>query len=451
VARESYSKGSPVRLTALASRSSAGLQVSVRMVLLWLGAVALSVFLIGEIRDSAKPAIAAIKSDHAVTEAPLLPYTDFEMFYAGATLARSGNRDLLYDKPTIVHQILLAQGYGEAEITEPIDTQSPDHIWLRYYNPPAYLFAWAPATFLSVRDAYLVAIGLNIVMLVVLAVLLGFVVRWRMPLTLLLLLGLFGFSPVYFSLHHGQPTILIAGLMAAGYLALRNGREAWAGILLALTGVKPNWLMASVPAMRRRGLLLPFLATCVVFLALPFVLLGPSAVIDYVHLVLDRGDGDLTNSTYGSALLSWSGFFRALTGEPQPLLWLVASIATVAVYARVWLRSGSAVTLAAAVPTFLLIVPHSHPQDWTLMATAAALLLSLRWSPLALSGIALLLFGLLLGANDWIHATRAVERGETQVYWVSLAAAGLLLWLAVLTWIRRDAEMMGSEEMTAVA
>jgi Glycosyltransferase family 87 len=280
-----------VKLTALARRSPAGLQVGVRTVLLWLGAAALSVFLIGEIRDSARPAIDAMKSDHAVTEAPLLPYTDFEMFYAGAALARSSNRDLLYDKPTIVRQILIAEGYRDSEIPKPIDTQSPDHIWLRYYNPPAYLFAWAPATFLKVRDAYILAVGLNVVLLVVLAVLLGFVVRWRMPLTLVLLLGLFGFSPVYFSLHHGQPTILIASLMAGGYLALRNGREAWAGILLAFTGVKPNWLMASVPLMRRRGLLLPFFATCLVFLALPFVLLGPGAVIDYVRLVLDRGDG----------------------------------------------------------------------------------------------------------------------------------------------------------------
>jgi Glycosyltransferase family 87 len=438
-----------VKLPALASRTPAELQVNAKAVLLWLGVAALSIFLIGEIWDSAEPAIDAIEYDHSVTTAPLLPYTDFEMFYAGATLARSHNRDQLYDKPTIVRQILIAQGYLNADIPDPIDTQSPDNIWLRYYNPPAYLLAWAPATFLNVRDAYVFAVGLNVVLLAVLAVTLGFVVRWRMPVTLLLLLGLFAFSPVYYTLHHGQPTILIAILMAAGYMALRNRRELLAGLLLSLTGVKPHWLMASVPLMKRRGLLLPFFAGCIVFLALPFVLLGPGAVIDYIRLVLDRGDGDLTNSTYGSALLSWSGFFRALTGEPQPLLWLIASIATFAVYARVWMCSGSAVTLAAAVPTFLLIVPHSHPQDWTLLATAGAILLSLRWSPIALGGIVVLLFGVLIGANNWIHAARLVEQEETAVYWVSLAGAGLLLWLAALTWVRGDAEVMSMEDRAA--
>jgi hypothetical protein len=434
-----------LKLPAIANRSSLGIPFSVSGALLWLGVVVLSLFLIREIRESAEPAIDAIESDHSKTEAPLLPYTDFEMFYAGSTLARSSNRDMLYDKPAIVRQILIAQGFRLDEIPEPLDTQSEDHIWLRYYNPPAYLFAWTPVTFLDVRDAYLVAVGLNVVLLGGLAVLLGFVVRWRMPHTLLLLLGLFAFSPVYFTLHHGQPTILIAGLMAAGYLALRNGRTLWSGLLLALTGIKPHWLLPSVSLLRERGWLAPFLGGCVAFLALPFVILGPGAVIDYVRLVLDRGDGDLTNATYGEALLSWSGFWRALTGEPQPLLWLLASIATLGVYARIWVKAGAAVSLAAAIPVFLLIIPHSHPQDWTLMATAAALLLSLRWSPLALAGIGALLLGVLIGANQWIHETRAVEDGATRVYWVSLAAAGLVLWLAVLTFVGSDREVVASE------
>ena len=427
------------------------MQVSLTRVLLWLGVAALSVFLITETYASAEPAIDAIESDYAVTEAPLLPYSDFGMFYAGSVLARSRNRDMLYDKPTIVRQILIAQGYTFTQIPDPLDTQSEDHIWLRYYNPPAYLFAWTPTTFLDVRDAYLFAVGLNVALLAVLAVLLGYVVRWRMPLTLLLLLGLFAFAPVYFTLHHGQPTILIAGLMAAGYLALRNGRELWAGLLLALTGVKPHWLLPSLSLIRHRGLIVPFLAGCFVFLALPFAILGPGAVMDYIRLVLDRGDSDLTNATYGEALLSWSGFWRALLGEPQPALWLIASVATLAVYGLIWLRAGAAVSLAAAVPVFLLIIPHSHPQDWTLMATSAAVLLSLRWSTVALAGIGALLLGVLIGANEWIHATRAVIEGETQVYWVSLAAAGLLVWLLALTFVGQDRDVIRNEPEKAAA
>jgi hypothetical protein len=123
-----------LKLPAIASRTLS-LQISLTRLLLWIGVAVLAVFLAKEIPKSAEPAIDAIKSDHAKTEAPLLPYTDFEMFYAGAVLARSWNRDQLYDNPTIVRQILIAQGYRYSEIPDPIDTQSPEHIWLRYYNP----------------------------------------------------------------------------------------------------------------------------------------------------------------------------------------------------------------------------------------------------------------------------------------------------------------------------
>lgn len=299
---------------------------------------------------------------------------------------------------------------------------------------------------LDVREGYLFAVGLNIALLAILAVLLGFVVRWKMPLAPLLILGVLAFAPVYFTLEHAQPTIFMAALLAGGYMALRAGRPLIAGLLMALTGVKPHWLLVPATLLRKRELWLPFLGACVVIIALPFLLLGPATIVDYVRLILDRGDGDLTDSTYATRLLSWSGFFQAWRGEPQPVLWLIASIATLGLYGRIWLRSNTAVTLAAAVPTFLLIVPHSHPQDWTLMVVSAALLLSLRWSPLALAGIAFTLLAVLAGADEWRGAVNEVGRGETQFYWVSLAAFSLLAWLAVLTWWREDAAMMGRDD-----
>lgn len=431
-----------MKLPALAPSAQLDWQFVLLRLLVWLGVAALAVFLVTEVRESAQPAIDAIEYDHSVTEAPLLPYTDFEMFYAGATVARSENREQLYEKQTVVRQILLAQGYTPSEIPDEIETQDPEHIWLRYYNPPAYLFAWAPATLLDVRDAYLVAVGLNVALLGVLAVTIGYVVRWHQPQALLLILALFAFAPVYYTLHHAQPSILIAGLMAGGYLALRSGRVVASGLLLSLTGVKPHLLLSPATLMKDRRLIVPFFGGCIVFLALPFLILGPGSILDYARLVLDRGGGDLTNETYGEALWSWSGFFRALTGEPQPMLWLIASVATLGLYARVWLRAGSAVTLAAAVPTFLLIVPHSHAQDWTLMIVAAAVLLSLRWSPLAIAGIGAALLGVLIGANEWIHQARSVIAGETQIFWVSLAGFGLLAWLAALTWLHGDEKVI---------
>jgi hypothetical protein len=44
-----------------------------------------------------------------------------------------------------------------------------------------------------------------------------------------------------------------------------------------------------------------------------------------------------------------------------------------------------------------------------------------------------------------------VEGGETRVYWVSLAAAGLLLWLATLSWFGQDRDLVGREDVAVEA
>jgi hypothetical protein len=62
--------------------------------------------------------------------------------------------------------------------------------------------------------------------------------------------------------------------------------------------------------------------------------------------------------------------------------------------------------------------------------------------------VAALLLGVLIGANEWIHATRAVEDGATRVYWVSLATAGLLVWLAALTFVGNDRDAIRLEPTT---
>jgi O-antigen/teichoic acid export membrane protein len=79
------------------------------------------------------------------------------------------------------------------------------------------------------------------------------------------------------------------------------------------------------------------------------------------------------------------------------------------------------------------------------MATSAAILLSLRFSPIVMLGTGALLLGVFVGANEWIHAARALEDGDTSVYWVSLAAAGLLLWLAALTFVGQEQNVIASE------
>src|SRR5690606_19620230 len=116
------------------------------------------------------------------------------------------------------------------------------------------------------------------------------------------------------------------------------------------TGVKPHWLVALLPALwADKRLIVPFFGACIGLLAFPYLILGPGAILDYVHLITARGSGDLTDSDYSTALLSWAGFFRAFTGQPQPLLWLIASISTLVAVVLISWRADVPVALAGGV------------------------------------------------------------------------------------------------------
>src|SRR5581483_5390222 len=113
-----------------------------------------------------------------------------------AELISSGDRAHVYDKREMVRRMLMTQGYTAGQIPADLDPDSPQYQWYRYYNPPAYLFALAPLTLLDARSAYLVTVGINILLAAILALMLGMVLRWRQPHSSLLIAGLFAFNPL---------------------------------------------------------------------------------------------------------------------------------------------------------------------------------------------------------------------------------------------------------------
>jgi hypothetical protein len=361
---------------------------------------------------------------------------DFSMFYAGAELVTSGDRDDVYDLDTIVRRILLVRGAEPAEIPSDLSPTDPDYVWLRYYNPPIYLAAVSPLTSMSVSSAYLATVAVNVGLALCLAVIAGYILRWQQPWALFFGLAILGLPQTRVAIFHAQPTILIACLTGLGYLALRNGKTRLSGLLLSLTGVKPHWLIPVLTLLRaEKRLILPFFGGCLVFLALPFLVLGPSAIWDYAHLVLARGEADVNDPTYAVALLSWSGFFRALTGEPQPSLWIVASAATLLCFLLIVWRARAEVALAGGTLTALLVIPHSNLLDWVLLVPVSAILLSLNWDRTQRVILVLFISLLYLASNLWLPEFSAVREGGRAVYGVTLAAFGLLAWLVAVTYV----------------
>src|SRR5690606_14420398 len=145
------------------------------------------------------------------------------------------------------------------------------------------------------------------------------------------------------------------------------------------------------------------------------------------------GEGDLNDPAYAAALLSWTGFFNALTGEPQPLLWALASLATLGALGVILRRSADYLVLPGALLATILVLPHAHPQEWLLVFPALAILLSRDWPPLTLAAIGGLSLAIFAAANTWTTANATVLAGGTAVYWIAPATFALLLFVAWLS------------------
>jgi hypothetical protein len=79
----------------------------------------------------------------------------------------------------------------------------------------------------------------------------------------------------------------------------------------------------------------------------------------------------------------------------------------------------------------LIVVPHSHPQDWLLVVPAAAILLSVSWTTVARAGVASLLLATFVATNNWQAAQRQMDATGEAIFWVTLTAFGLLVWLTL--------------------
>jgi hypothetical protein len=353
------------------------------------------------------------------SDRPLLGGSDFPAFFVGGKLMLSSGRSRMYEEQTQARAVLEVKGLG-ADLSQ-------DSPWYRFYNPPAYALLLAPLSLLPVRTAFLVTVAVNAVALAALAGLMAVVLRGRRLLTGAALAALAAATPVMYAFWHAQPTLLLACILTGAFLLSQRGRPVAAGAALALAGVKPRWLaFPSLALVRTDRRALSTLLGATVVLLLPFLLLGVSGLRDYVALLRHRGHEDFYESDFAEALLSWGGFFRAYTGSVQPAPAAAMSLLTLLVAVPAW-RSGRRDLLPmAAVLCTLLVGPHSHPQDWVMVAPAAGFMLrEQRGARLLVTSC--LLLAVEIAVNGW-----SAWEPEMMRYAPAPAAFALLLWTTFL-------------------
>jgi len=259
---------------------------------------------------------------------------------------------------------------ARAAAAEPLYRPSDQDYQLKYF--PAFAIAAIPLGMLPLDTAKAVWFALSAAALVVLLPLsVALLPHRRQPMWLLIGVLLLGLGKYYAEdLVLGQINTLVALVAALALLALNRGREAVAGLLVALAIVlKPYALILApwIAARRQRqsigALGIGLLVACV----LPAFVYGLDESVglyrDWWRTVTTTTDGTLLHSDNVSLASLWAkrlGIGSAATG-----LATVSSIALLIAAAVVFLRrNGVDKPEGAEAAVLLAITPLISPQGW---------------------------------------------------------------------------------------
>jgi len=374
---------------------------------------------------------------------------DFTVFYTAGRLARKGKFGALYDPSRIGTEILRDRGFQDPETAIQTDTAEP---YYRYYNPPAWAILTAPLTLLSMKEAYVVAGVINLAAIACMAILIGRILGDR-PLTFAFLaLGMMSFDPTYATFQGGQQSVLLSLAVGVAFLSLQEGSPGRRGLWMALVLVKPHFFpfnAASLLRLDQRAWRTMFIVGVLVLV--PFLLVGPAGIKDYLHITSTRAHLDTTKLPFATLVLSWPGFFAAWSrGDVSPYLVYAAAFVTLILFLIVLRRGDRFLLPMAAALATLIALPHSHIQDWFLLVPGAAFLMA-RPTHHALRFMNVcLLFLLYLAVNDWSGAFLRLMHSRSEIYWATPAAFVLLIWLVALPRVERMLEDRGFSSAAAL-
>jgi hypothetical protein len=236
----------------------------------------------------------------------------------------------------------------------------------RYLNPPPLAWLAVPFTALPYDLAYWLWVGLG---LGALAGAWWLTSRGALRTRLALLLLVLGLLPVGFAIQLGQPALLVAGAVALTAWLLRRGRQVEAGLMLALTVLKPQLTWLVPPALLLAGFGRAFLAWTAAsagLLALTLASLGTTGIQQYLDLL-----------RYAEALPVNHHLVAvyALGSGPQVRLLEAAFAAAALVAARLHRAQGPDTVLAIGLLGSAAAAPYMHLADMVMLALAGWLYL----------------------------------------------------------------------------
>ena len=304
---------------------------------------------------------------------------DFLSFYAAGYLVRTGEGVHLYDPGVVdaAQRLLYPGGFDET---------------VGYPLPVFAAWLFAPLSYLPFTGAFLVYATMTAALLAGLLYLLAGQLADvpRGPRLLFLTCAALAL-PSLATIVFGQVDLIALAGLVGGYLLLRSGRRAAAGLPLCLVLIKPHLLLgvALYLVVRREWRTIGVLAVAgVPLLIVPALLTGPVTLIENVREMV-RLDNTLLAGSRVGVMANWRGFIASATNSNQLVLWAPGAIAiaggAVAIAVSRWRDEGGPAgfdrdySLAVLLP--LLVSPHLHTQSLVVALLPGALLLRAYLAP----------------------------------------------------------------------
>lgn len=203
---------------------------------------------------------------------------DFAIYYCAGDVVRQGLGHQLYEP---VPRFEVQQQFATAV---PL-FRGP----LPWTHPPFEALLFVPFSYFPYLHAYILWNLLNVVLLgATLFLLQPYLSSVRARAPGLWVLATFAFFPVFFNLLEGQDGIVLLFLYAVAFVCLRNGRDAAAGIFLALGLFKFHLVLPFVLLLllqKRWKLLYGFVPVSLLLLLVSVAIAGVRALITYPRYV----------------------------------------------------------------------------------------------------------------------------------------------------------------------
>jgi hypothetical protein len=291
-------------------------------------------------------------------------YSDFAIYYCAGAILREGMGGHLYDNVT---QFRVQQEFAP---DVPIRQGA-----LPYTHPPFEGLFFAPLTYLSYQQAFVLWDSLNLVMLVAVA----FLLRPYLPhmggkAALICILAALAFFPVLFAFIQGQDAILLLLLYALTFVSLKRNRHLLAGVCLALGLFKFHLILPFVIlllAMKSFRFLYGFVPVGAVLAGASVALVGPGQLLSYPRYVLQVENTMAAGAIVPADNVTLRGILFVLlpAGDYLVPVILAASVALLGV--AVWKLQKAGMSFeskfAFAVVTTILVGYHAMGYDLTML------------------------------------------------------------------------------------